>query len=158
IPEAAAVLLAATHKDALLVDGDAWWVEHRLVARKLLDLGDAKTAYRLCAEHNAETPEAKVEAEVHAGWIALRYLDDPAKAATHFARAASAAQTPWSISRAAYWRGRAAEARGDQAGAAKLYEAAAAQATSYYGQLARAKLAKTDLPIREAAKVATGDS
>jgi soluble lytic murein transglycosylase len=158
LPEAAAVLLAATHDKAQLVDGDAWWAERRLVARKLLDLGAAQTAYRLCAENDAVTPEAKVDAEFHAGWIALRYLDDPAKAADHFARAASEAETPSAVARATYWRARAAEARGDSEAATKLYETASAEVTSYYGQLARAKLAETDLPIREPASVATGDS
>jgi soluble lytic murein transglycosylase len=158
LPEAAAVLLAATHDEAKLVDGDAWWAERRLVARKLLDLGDTRTAYRLCAENDAVSPEAKVDAEFHAGWIALRYLDDPAKASAHFARAAKQAQTPSALARAAYWRARAAEAAGDSQAAATLYEKASAEVTSYYGQLARAKLAKTDLPIRETAKRATGDA
>ena len=47
------------------------------------------------------------------GWIALRFLGDAPAAAKWFALAAEAADTPLSIARAAYWRGRAAEAMDD---------------------------------------------
>ena len=35
------ILLAAPRDPALLIDGDAWWIERRLLARKLLDQNDA---------------------------------------------------------------------------------------------------------------------
>ena len=35
------------------IDTDQWWIERRLIARKLLDLGDAKTAYRGRARRRA---------------------------------------------------------------------------------------------------------
>ena len=62
--------------------------------------------------HAAASTEKRIEAEFHAGWIALRFLDDPATAAQHFADAAKVAVTPISIARTAYWQGRAAEAAG----------------------------------------------
>ncbi|MBV9244598.1 MAG: transglycosylase SLT domain-containing protein, partial [Methylobacteriaceae bacterium] len=155
--EAAAMLLAAPREPELIVDGDAWWNERRWIARKLLDLGDAETAYRLCAEHSAVSPEAKVEAEFHAGWIALRYLDDPARASTHFARAAAAANGPDTKARAAYWQGRAAEASGDRDGAMRFYAAAAAYPANYYGQLANAKLPAEDVPVRRTPTAAIDD-
>ena len=37
-----------------------------------------------CAEHSAMSHEMKIKAEFHAGWIALRFLNDPARAAVHF--------------------------------------------------------------------------
>jgi len=46
----------------------------------------------------------------YAGWIALRFLNDPALASPHFENMATLAKTPHSASRAAYWRGRTAEA------------------------------------------------
>ncbi len=39
------------------------------------------------------------------GWIALRYLDDPATAATHFAHIDDGAANPIVLARANYWRG-----------------------------------------------------
>jgi soluble lytic murein transglycosylase len=47
------------------------------------------------------------------GWIALRYLNDPATAHAHFAHIDDGSANPIVLARANYWRGRAAEAIGD---------------------------------------------
>ena len=112
LDEAAKVLADVSRDPDILVDGDEWWVERRLLARKLLDKGDAKTAYAVARDHAGETTEKRIEAEFHAGWIALRFLNDPATAARHFADAAKIAERPISVARTAYWQGRAAEAAG----------------------------------------------
>ena len=125
---------APTDRGAL-VDPDAWWVERRVLSRELVDQGDMKTAYTIVAAHAAESPANAAEAEFHAGWYALRGLNDPNMAARHFARIADLAQGPMSLSRAYYWLGRAAEAGGP--GSAKDYfTRAAAYGTTFYGQLA----------------------
>lgn len=145
----AARAIARVPRDArLLVDGDAWWTERRVLARELLDVGEAQAAYRVARDHAAESDASKIDAEFHAGWIALRFLSDPTTAAKHFAAAAKIAETPISVSRAAYWRGRAAEAAGDGAGARRHYEQAAKLPITYYGQLARMKIGLRDLPLR----------
>jgi soluble lytic murein transglycosylase len=81
-------------------------------------------------------------AEVHfmAGWIALRFLADPATALQHFAHIDDGISDPIVLARAAYWRGRAAEAAGELEEMRAQYEAAARYPTAYYGQLARARL------------------
>jgi soluble lytic murein transglycosylase len=132
----------------VLVDGDEWWIERRIVARKLLDLGDAKTAYAVASQQAARTPEKRIEAEFHAGWIALRFTGNPAAAAQHFAQVAAIAESPISVARAAYWQGRAAEALGQPEEAKRFYERAALQPIAYYGQVARARLGQTSLPLR----------
>ncbi len=114
IAEAGALLLNAPREPERVIDGDAWWTERRLVARKLLDLGDAKTAYAICAQHLAHSVSAKVEAEFHAGWIALRFLHDLPGAERHFDLLSQIAETPIQKSRALYWRARVAEARHTQ--------------------------------------------
>ena len=157
---AANILLAAPRDPSLLIDGDEWWTERRLLARKLLDQNDAETAYKLCAEHSAMSHEMKIEAEFHAGWIALRFLNDPARAATHFDTLAKLAETPMSQARAAYWQGRAAEAstaNDAMAAAHAFYEKAANYPATYYGQLARGKLGLASLPIRSITNEAKGD-
>jgi soluble lytic murein transglycosylase len=50
IREAAELILEAPRDPAKQIDLDQWWIERRLVARKLLDLGDAKTAYQITNE------------------------------------------------------------------------------------------------------------
>jgi soluble lytic murein transglycosylase len=141
--EAASIIMQAPRDPELRVDGDEWWAEQRLITRELLDKGDAKTAYEVASHHAAESPVQKIEAEFHAGWIALRFLNEPSKASQHFAAVAQTASTPISLSRVAYWQGRAAEAAGDAQNARLFYERAADNPTTYYGQLAQEKLGRT---------------
>ena len=138
LAEAAAIIMQAPRDPELRVDGDEWWAEQRMIARTLLDKGDAQLAYKVASHHAAESSAQQIEAEFHAGWIALRFLNDPAGAAGHFATVAKTASTPISISRVAYWQARAAEAAGEDA--RPFYMRAAENPTTYYGQLAQTKL------------------
>ena len=112
--EAAKAVFAAPKAAKDSVGGDEWWTLRRQIARKLLDLGDPRTAYRLCADGVAAARDQRIDEEFHAGWIALRFLADPATAAARFAAAEPLAITPISAARIAYWRGRAAEASGQR--------------------------------------------
>jgi len=139
--EAAHLMQNAPRDPARLVNTDEWWIERRLLARKLLDSNDPRTAYVVARD--AATPTRgvyKTEHEFTAGWIALRFLNDPATAAKHFARLGVNTVNPTALARAGYWQGRAAEAAGRTQEARAAYEAASAHSTSYYGQLARARL------------------
>jgi soluble lytic murein transglycosylase len=140
-----------------LVDPDKWWSERRMIARAWLDRGAYDKAYLVAAEGVARTSPARVDQAFHAGWIALRFLNDPAKAAAHFAAAAAAAETPISISRAYYWRGRAAEAMGRDDEARGLYARAAAYPIAYYGQLAAKKLGADEVTLRRLGQAAEGE-
>jgi len=141
IAEAAQWMRAAPREPERLGDVDQWWVERRLIARKLLDLGDFRTAYEVAAGAAAPTNENyRAEQQFTAGWIALRFLREPAVALPHFARIAEGITNPITLARAAYWQGRAAEALGQGQNARAYYDAAARYPTAYYGQLARARL------------------
>ncbi len=149
IVEAAQWLNAAPHDPAKLVDVDRWWVERRLVARKLLDLGDARMAYQVA--NDAAPPSNdnyRAEQQFTAGWIALRFLHQPAIALAHFARIADGVSNPITLARSFYWQGRAAEALGREADARALYQEAAHYPTAYYGQLARARLGLDEVTPR----------
>src|SRR3984893_3853702 len=161
IRAAAEIMLAAPRDPSRLIDGDEWWIERRLLARKLLDQNDAAIAYKVCAEHSAVSHEMRIEAEFTAGWIALRFLNDPSRATAHFDAIAKLAETPMSRARAAYWQGRTAEATSaDDATttARAFYEQAAVHQTTYYGQLARGKLGLITLPIRSISNEAKGEN
>jgi soluble lytic murein transglycosylase len=156
IADAAQVMLSAPRDLAQIYESEEWWVESRIMSRKLLDLGDARSAYQVVADAAEPTKEnSRVERHFMAGWIALRFLDDPATAATHFARIQDVSSHPTSQARSHYWLARVAEAshRGDQARAE--YQAAAGASASYYGQLARARLGLAALAL--AAPPATPD-
>lgn len=144
--DAAATMLKAPKDRAALIDPDAWWMERRVLSRELLDEGDVKTAYRIAAAHSAESPTNAADAEFHAGWYALRGLNDAKLAAGHFERIAKIAGSPISLSRAYYWLGRAAEAGGP--GDAKDYYArAATYGTTFYGQLAAERIGRKALNV-----------
>ncbi len=149
IAEAAQGLLAAPREPERLGDLDQWWVERRLVARKLLDLNDFKRAYEV-ANGAAPPVNENYRAEQHftAGWIALRFLHEPGTALAHFARIADGVVNPITLARAYYWQGRAAEVLGRGHDARGYYEAAARYPTAYYGQLARARLGLDEIALR----------
>ncbi|MGY3550493.1 soluble lytic murein transglycosylase [Bradyrhizobium sp. USDA 4472] len=149
IDDAAEVILAAAPETMADQDTNAWWRERRLLARKLLDQGKFRTAYDVV--RTAAVPEMEVyRVDYHfmCGWIALRYLDDPKTAMAHFAAIDEGSANPIALSRAHYWRGRAAEAMGATADARMSYKAAARYSTAYYGQLARARLGLDGIELR----------
>ncbi|HEX6978310.1 MAG TPA: lytic transglycosylase domain-containing protein [Alphaproteobacteria bacterium] len=119
---------------------EIWWSEREILARKAIADGRMSDAYRLVRNHHLRDGAAFAEAEFLAGWIALRYLDEPRAALMHFTRLYEAVRYPVSLARGAYWAGRAAEALGDKATAQSWYAKAAAFPVTYYGQLARTKL------------------
>jgi len=145
---AAKLALAGSPEDMRRQDTDEWWRARRALARKLIDVGDAATAYQV-ARTAAPPANQYYEADVHfmAGWIALRFLGDPTTAREHFAHVDQGKSDPVTLSRAGYWRGRAAEAAGDRDDMQAQYEAAARHGTTYYGQLARARLGFVDLAV-----------
>jgi soluble lytic murein transglycosylase len=138
---AAKLVLAVSPEDLQHQDTDEWWRELRQLARKLIDHEDTAMAYAVVqAAALPARPNYRVEFHFMAGWIALRFLDDPITALKHFAHVDDDSTDPIVRARAAYWRARAEEAIGNAQEMRVQYEAAARYPTAYYGQLARAQL------------------
>src|SRR5262249_52748041 len=57
IAEAGQLMLTAPRDPEQLRSLDDWWIERRLLARKLLDIGDAKTAYVVASQAAAPPKE-----------------------------------------------------------------------------------------------------
>ena len=149
--EAAQLMLSAPKDPGRLYNLDEWWVERRLLSRKMIDVGEYRSAYLIARDAALPSRDIyKTEQEFTAGWIALRFLTDPVLAAQHFARIGVGSVNPTTLARAGYWQGRAAEAAGRAQDARAAYTAAAAQSTSYYGQLARAKLGLPQIELNGA--------
>ncbi len=125
----------------ILRNPDRWWEERRLLMRWALKNRLYADAYAMAALHGLE-PKAEgfAEAQFAAGWIALRFLDDAARAETHFAALTASVGTPISLARGQYWMARAAEARGLEEVAKRRYEAASAHIYTFYGQLAAERI------------------
>ena len=79
--DATRLMLAASPETMALQDTDEWWRKRRILARKLLDLGEPKTAYEIVrSAASPDNPYYRAEFHFMAGWIALRFLADPATA------------------------------------------------------------------------------
>ncbi|EPE99097.1 lytic transglycosylase domain-containing protein [Rhizobium grahamii] len=144
--EAAKLLQKAPRNRDELVNAGEWWNEQRIVSRGLVDEGEFKAAYGIVANYTATTPTDIVEAEFHAGWYALRGLQDAAAAQAHFRKILDFSNGPISVSRAWYWMGRSAEA-GGPGKASEFYAKAASYPTTFYGQLASDKLGRKTLNV-----------
>jgi soluble lytic murein transglycosylase len=130
-----------------LVRPELWWEERQIEIRRALAAGDNRTAYRLAREHRLTEGADFAEAEWLAGWTALR-ARDPKLALGHFRNLFLNARTPIVQSRSAYWAARALEQLGQAANAREWYGKAAAHVTTFYGQLAIARLGPiTDAPL-----------
>ncbi len=133
------------HAPRDLVRPLAWASERQVLARHALGVGDVSVAYRLAARHGLTSGPVFAELEFFAGWVALRFLREPDVAYNHFVKLYDEVKLPVSGARGAYWSGRAAEAMGFQHLASAWYATAAAQVTTYYGQLAAGALGEPDI-------------
>ncbi len=123
----------------------AWAGERQILARHALAVGDISVAYRLAAHHGLTSGQTFAELEFLAGWVALRFLREPNVAYNHFVRLYDEVKLPVSVARGAYWAARAAEAMGYHQLAGAWYGTAAAQVTTYYGQLAATALGEPNI-------------
>ena len=143
---------------AILIDSptdlgrpDLWWNERSIQARRALFAGLVTDAYKIAAQHGAADGVAMAEGEWLAGWIALRFLNEPDTALRHFEAMGQRVQTKVSRARAHYWRGRAAEATGHAEQARQAYGEAARHPLFYYGQLAATRMGAMNVTIADPA-------
>jgi soluble lytic murein transglycosylase len=135
----------------------AVWLERRNLMNSALRDGDVAGAYAAVTHHGLPVGPDYAEAEFFAGWIALTKMHDPALADQHFALVQDAVTSPLSVSRAFYWRGRAAEARGDAAAARAYWSQGAQYYTAFYGQLSAEKIGQHELSLGLDPTISAGD-
>lgn len=131
-----------------------WSGWRRVLARSEMREGRYAVAYELTRRHFLTPADGESYADLEwlAGFIALRFLDQPNQALVHFTALARGVDTSISLGRAGYWIGRTQEVLGNAAAAAEAYADASQHQTSFYGLLAAEKLAlplATDLAGRE---------
>ena len=117
--DAATLIIERSNSVKRLGDPAAWADKRASLARYLMRNGNEKAAYMVASSHQLTDPKAASDLEFLSGYIALRKLNDPARALKHFGRL-MVATTPISQSRALYWMARACEASGDKANRADL--------------------------------------
>lgn len=133
-------LLDAQPAASQITNLEDWWKQRNILVRRKIEERDYKTAYRLAAAHDQMEGPEYADAEWISGWLALRFLNQPAKAYTHFTSMHDRVKTAISKARAAYWAGRAAAAMGQAENAQTWYKLAAQYPKVYYGQLAALQL------------------
>jgi len=114
---------------------ERWANWRRIYARMMMRAGDPELAYALASRHFLVEGASFADLEWLSGYLALRYFKDPELALFHFDRFEAAVETPISLGRAAYWRGRAYEALDDAVNARTAYREGARWQTSFYGLL-----------------------
>ncbi len=123
-----------------------WWTERWLVVRQLIGAGNHAAAYALVSAVPQAEGTPRAESEWLAGWLALRFVHQPARAVQHFRRLYEGVGTPISLARGAYWTGRAEEALGRAAEARRWYGIAAQHRATFYGQIAAGRLSQPTVP------------
>jgi soluble lytic murein transglycosylase len=119
---------------------DRVWDERYPLVLDALKTRDYQGAYAAAANTGLDEGVVAAELEFYAGWIALTRLRKPELAHRHFAALEKIGSSPITRSKALYWLGRAAEAKGDKAAAQAHYAASAKYNTAFYGQLAGEKV------------------
>ncbi len=128
--------------------------ERRLYVPRAMRAGNYQLAYQLVSNHGLTSGESFADAEWLSGWISLRYLSNPQRAAEHFSHLADNVSSPVSLSRALYWRAEAQQALGNAAESERLFNEAARFNFTYYGQLAATRGNRTAmLSLPETAQV-----
>jgi soluble lytic murein transglycosylase len=123
-------------REAPLFARDDIFAERRLYIPRALRAGNYRQAYNLVTNHGLSSGESFADAEWLAGWIMLRFLGQPQRAAEHFSHLSENVSAPVSRARALYWRAEAAQSLGQSAEAERLLSEAARYNFTYYGQLA----------------------
>ncbi len=111
-----------------------------MLARKLLDDGEAQTAYRVARD--AAIPARRTTApSINSPPAGSRSVFSTIpRPRSPISPDRNGTSNPIALARAGYWQGRAAEALGRRDEARTQYQAAARYSTAYYGQIARARL------------------
>jgi len=122
---------------------ELWAKEARILARRALSEGHYSEAAALVSNHGLSSGGEFAESEFLAGWLRLSYLAQPNAAEQNFATLYNGVGFPISRARGAYWRARAADARGNTELAREWWQRAATHPTTYYGQLAKRALGET---------------
>ncbi len=134
------ILLKIRNDKEYLVRPDKWWKEREIISRALLYKKKYEISYKISSNHGMTEGSEYAEAEWMSGWIAFSFLKDPLTAKNHFKNFYENVSYPISLSRGAYWLGRAYEKIGEREQSNNWYREATKYLTTYYGQLAFLKL------------------
>jgi soluble lytic murein transglycosylase len=138
--------LLLTHAQGAADDGQ-YDVAYRIASR----VDDAPAPGLVMLDQDLTTRDRYTSLTWLAGTLALEQLGRPRDAVTMFGRYAAAAKAPQTRSKGLHWAGKAAARAGDQAGATRFHEQAAAYYESFFGQLSLEQLRRPLPPVPQIA-------
>lgn len=153
---AISLLLERSESADSLGKPELWASRRHSVAHSLVQKGKDRLAYRIASKHHLHTgathpswlPRSQreragrrylssfAELEWLSGYIALRRLDDPDRAAEHFRTFRALVESPISTAKAEFWLGISLAAAGDDGRSVAALKRAAGHQTAFYGQVA----------------------
>ena len=134
------------------------WALCRQLINTAMRAGDYRAAYALATHNGLSEGSEYTEAQFYAGWLDLAKLGDPAGADAHFAEIQRLGQTPITVARALYWRGRAADVVGEDDLAQTFYQAAGRYSTTFYGQLGAQRAGQRMLVLQHDPVITAADT
>lgn len=137
--DALALLNERSVSAASLGQPENWSRRRANLARSEMRAKRYKAAYEAASRHHLSGGSAFADLEWLSGYISLRFLNRPSDALKHFNAFQGAVDSPISLGRAGYWKGRAYEAMGEQQKALSAYQYGGRFQTGFYGQLAAEK-------------------
>ena len=140
-------LILSTPTPTTEQEGEFWYPHRAVMARVAFKRGDRQATYQITANHGLKSGANFVDSEWYAGWLALRFLNNPQQALVHFTAGRNASFMPISMARGDYWIGRAYEALGKNIEAKESFTKASQYFYTYYGQLAAHHLGLQTLPM-----------
>ena len=174
---AISLLLEQSKSAASLGRPELWAARRHLVAHSLVLEGKDRLAYRVASEHHLHTgathpswlPRSQreragrrylssfAELEWLSGYIALRRLNDPDRAAAHFRIFRALVDTPISTAKADFWIGISLAAAGEDERSVRALNRAAIHQTAFYGQIAaQLTRARTDAGLLGSGRTPAG--
>lgn len=130
-----------------------WWRMKNLFGRNMMQRKKYSIAYKIASSRKSDNNFSKAQSEWLSGWIALKYLKNPAKAYDHFEKIHQVVKMPITRARAAYWLGFAAREKKDNDLAHKWFREAASLNFTFYGQMAMIELGLTNFSLPPSPKI-----
>ena len=119
---------------------EKWWYYRAIQVRNAIEAKKYKQALDLLKNHGQVEGAPLADALWLKGWLLLRYMKRPQQAYEAFYAMHKNVSYPVSVSRGAYWAGRAAAKNGNQKIAQNWYREALKHPTTFYGQMAHLAL------------------
>ena len=122
-----------------------WWINSRIVVRRLLNKKKYLKAYNILSQHNLPiTTDSGLEAEWLAGWVAFSFLDKKQLASKHFNKVFDAGGQNYKA-KAAFWLG-LLFVNNNEKEAIEWFKKSEVNKFSYYGQNASLKINNFEIP------------